>query len=189
MTTLSSSPAQPTLRCPLSKLHRAGRAYADVRSIMLLLVANFQANPTTCTYDANLTEAAFYALWDVAYKTMKAVLPHSRLIGPSIADGGPGNFGFQKTVFPFLQRFLKHAHVAGTLPDVLTWHVTMIRSNGTLLVDHHAALAAWAANTSIPLPPIGHNEILGPPETLDPVSDDRMCTLLQNAPEMCSRGH
>ena len=48
------------------------------------------------------------------------------------------------------------------MPDVLTWHVSNIGANASLLAQHHAQLAAWAESNNIPLPPIGHNEIVGP---------------------------
>lgn len=69
-----------------------------------------------------------------------------------------------------LQGFLRHAHGAGTLPDVLTWHVSepAIDANATKLEDDHATLRQWAAAEGIPLPPIGHNEIIGPAATLSP---------------------
>ena len=47
------------------------------------------------------------------------------------------------SVFPWLQdRFLLllHTHAAGTPPDVLTWHVTMVAANATLLIEHPAEL-------------------------------------------------
>jgi hypothetical protein len=120
-----------------------------------------------CPFDANMTVIRFFALWDVAYKTVKSILPDARLIGPSLADGGPGIFGWTTSVFPWVQEFLQHTHAAGTMPDVLSWHVTMVAANATLLIDHHTELAEWCTAHSIPLPKIGHNEVMGPTETLD----------------------
>lgn len=54
---------------------------------------------------------------------------------------------------------------------MLTWHVSMVAANGTLLLDHHATLTRWAVEQNIALPPIGHNEMLGPGETLDPAAN------------------
>tara|TARA_B110000208_G_scaffold191207_1_gene257342 strand:- start:192 stop:3446 length:3255 start_codon:yes stop_codon:yes gene_type:complete len=124
-----------------------------------------------CVYDANLTAAAFYALYDRAHAAIRSALPSARILAPSIADGGPGIHGWS-SVFPWLRAFLLHARAADTLPDVLTWHVSMIGANGSLLVDHHAELHAWAASLTPPLvvPPIGHNEVLGPAESLAPAA-------------------
>jgi hypothetical protein len=77
-----------------------------------------------CTYDANLTQNAFFAIYDRAQQTVKKISTDAMVVAPSIADGGPGNFGFTKTIFPWLQAFLKHAHAHNTLPDVLSWHVS-----------------------------------------------------------------
>ena len=143
----------------------------------------------SCPYDANLTQATFFALYDRAQQTVKkgnyceldkkwplfqlenhhfqvqfsiisafliehsaekwpsivqgsiqalhcltsreiyerllvaTVAPQALVVAPSIADGGPGNYGFTRTIFPWLQRFLKHTHAQNTLPDVLSWHV------------------------------------------------------------------
>ena len=131
-----------------------------------------------CVFDANLTQPAFFALWDVAHRTTKAILPGARLIGPSIADGGPGLFGWP-SVFPWLQRFLLHTHAAGTAPDVLSWHVTMVAANATILIEHHAELTAWCLGQGIPTPAIGHNEVMGPAETLDAAANVAYLTALE----------
>ena len=81
-----------------------------------------------------------------------------KVVAPSIADGGPGIDGWS-SVFPWLQRFLIHCRAAGTMPDVLTWHVSKVGHNATELLDQHAALAAWAVEAGVNLPPIGHNEV------------------------------
>eukprot|EP00054_Salpingoeca_dolichothecata_P020891 m.132999 g.132999 ORF g.132999 m.132999 type:complete len:363 (-) comp23793_c0_seq1:37-1125(-) len=123
-----------------------------------------------CTFDANLTQDAFFKLYDVAFKTAKSILPNSRIIAPSIADGGPEIFGFVDSVFPWLQQFLLHTFNANTLPDVLTWHVSGIH-NASLLAEHHQMLREWATAQGIPLPKIGHNEFMGPPQTLEPAAN------------------
>jgi hypothetical protein len=56
-----------------------------------------------CVYDANLTQTRFFALWDTAHAAVRQVLPTARMVGPSLADGGPGQFGFTRTVLPWLQ--------------------------------------------------------------------------------------
>ena len=43
------------------------------------------------------------------------------IIGPSIADGGPGLNGWVDQ-FPWLQAFVEHAKDVNTLPDILTWY-------------------------------------------------------------------
>ena len=123
---------------------------------------------TKCPYDANLTQHAFFSLYDRAHAVLRRAAPSAKVVAPSIADGGPGVFGFEGSVFPWLQQFLLHTHAAGTLPDVLTWHVSMVGSNASMLEGQHAQLKAWAAEQAIPLPPIGHNEIIDPEHTLDP---------------------
>jgi hypothetical protein len=77
-----------------------------------------------CTYDANLTQDAFFAIYDRAQRTVKNVSKDALVVAPSLSDGGPGNFGFTRTIFPWLQAFLKHAYAQNTLPDVLSWHVS-----------------------------------------------------------------
>lgn len=116
-----------------------------------------------CVYDGNLTQQASHALYDVAHRTLRDTLPEGRIVAPSLAGGGPGIAGWS-SVFLWLRRFLAHAHGAGTLPDVLTWHT----GNWSGLEAQHGELAAWAAGAGIPLPPIGHNEIIGPRDTLEP---------------------
>ena len=125
----------------------------------------------TCSYDANLTQAAFFRIYDRAVHTLRQAAPRAKVVAPSIADGGPGLFGFERSVFPWLQAFLLHAHAHGTLPDVLSWHVSTVGANASELEGHHAALKAWAQAQGIPLPPIGHNEVIGPPESLDPAAN------------------
>lgn len=53
---------------------------------------------------------------------------------------------------------------------MLSWHVSMIGANASALEGHHAALKAWAKGRGIPLPPIAHNEIIGPSESLSPAA-------------------
>jgi len=130
-----------------------------------------EQNLHTCTYDANLTQQAFFRLYDRAHMTLRKVAPQAKVVAPSIADGGPGNFGFARTIFPWLKTFLTHAHAQSTLPDVLSWHVSMVGANASELEGHHAALKAWAAAQGIPLPPIGHNEVIGPSQSLSPAAN------------------
>ena len=118
-----------------------------------------------------VNQLAFFRLYDVAYRAIKAVLPRARVMAPSLADGGPGLYGFQESVFPYLQAFLKHAATAGTLPDVVTWHVSMLGANASLLAEDHATLHDWASTQGITLPPLGHNEIMGPSEELAPAAN------------------
>jgi hypothetical protein len=40
----------------------------------------------------------------------RKVAPSALVVAPSIADGGPGLFGFEKSVLPWLQAFLLHTH-------------------------------------------------------------------------------
>ena len=104
-------------------------------------------NSTTgppCVFDANLTQSAFFKIWDVAHRTLREAFPGARLVGPSLADGGPGLYGFERSVFPWLQAFLQHTHAAGTSPDVLTWHVSTLHQNASALVEHHQMLKVWA---------------------------------------------
>ena len=76
-----------------------------------------------------------------------------------------------QTIFPWLKAFLAHANAHGTLPDVLSWHVTMVGANASELEGQHAALKAWAKSEGIPLPPMAHNEIVGPSESLSPAAN------------------
>jgi hypothetical protein len=96
--------------------------------------------------------------------------PTAKIVAPSIADGGPGINGWSD-VLPWLQAFLLHGHASNTLPDVLSWHVTDVGANTSLLAEQHRTLKAWAATQNIPLPPIGHNEMVGPSETLLPAAN------------------
>lgn len=48
---------------------------------------------------------------------------------------------------------------------------TVVGSNASELEEHHATLKAWAISEGIPLPPIGHNEIVGPSESLSPAAN------------------
>ena len=104
---------------------------------------------TACPYDANLTFSRFVDMYDRAFHVLRARTPSGRVLAPSLADGGPGNHGFYPSVLPWLQAFLTHAHSAGTLPDVLTWHVSAVGANASELAEHHAALKAWAAKVGI----------------------------------------
>eukprot|EP00040_Diaphanoeca_grandis_P013218 m.66885 g.66885 ORF g.66885 m.66885 type:complete len:534 (+) comp23740_c0_seq2:83-1684(+) len=122
-----------------------------------------------CTFDANLTQQAFFEIYDTAYHVVKLQLPTARVVAPSLADGGPGINGFQDVLL-YLQAFLRHTHQQGTLPDVLTWHVSDVGANASMLEDNHNQLKAWALSEGIPLPPIGHNEIIGPSEAFHPAS-------------------
>ena len=119
-----------------------------------------QQNDRTLAYGC--TQGTFFSIWDQAHRTLRAILPSARVVGPSLADGGPGLFGFEASVFPWLQAFLRHTAAQGTLPDVLTWHVSTLKQNASLLIRHHQLLKGWAEGAQIKLPPIGHNEIVGP---------------------------
>jgi hypothetical protein len=122
---------------------------------------------STCPFDSNLTQSSFFNIYDKAHQVLRLVAPNAKIVAPSLADGGPGQNGFA-TVFPWLQSFLLHAHHSNTLPDVLSWHVSMIESNTSLLETQHILLKEWAKEHGITLPPIAHNEILSPRTTLSP---------------------
>ena len=47
----------------------------------------------------------------------------------------------------------------------------MVGSNASELEGQHATLKAWCKSEGIPLPPIGHNEIIGPSQTLSPAAN------------------
>lgn len=47
----------------------------------------------------------------------------------------------------------------------------MVGANASELEGHHATLKAWAKSEGIPLPPIGHNEVIGPSESLSPAAN------------------
>eukprot|EP01047_Picozoa_sp_COSAG01_P027624 COSAG01_NODE_1829_length_9125_cov_11.706182_3_plen_554_part_00 len=132
-----------------------------------------------CVFDANLTQMAFFAIWDEAHRTLRATMPSAKVVGPSLADGGPGIFGFERSVFPWLQAFLRHTAAAGTLPDVLTWHVSTLHQNSSLLYRHHALLRQWGAGAGIKLPAIGHNEIVGPAGAVSPASNFGVLSVLE----------
>ncbi|WP_236088652.1 LamG-like jellyroll fold domain-containing protein [Antribacter soli] len=55
--------------------------------------------------------ADYFAAWDEAYRRIKAADPGLRV-------GGPGT----SVLFGQVKGFLEHAVVAGTVPDVITWH-------------------------------------------------------------------
>eukprot|EP00039_Didymoeca_costata_P011955 m.170605 g.170605 ORF g.170605 m.170605 type:complete len:528 (+) comp15340_c0_seq13:316-1899(+) len=128
-------------------------------------------NEHICYFDANLTMDRFLALYDKAYSTIKGILPDARVIAPSIADGGPGLNGFNTSVFPWLQQFLRHTTAQNNTPDVLTWHVSVIGNNASLLEDNHRQLRAWASLEGVKLNAIGHNEVIGPQSTLSPAGN------------------
>ena len=139
-------------------------------------------NSTTgppCVFDANLTQSAFFKIWDVAHRTLREAFPGARLVGPSLADGGPGLYGFERSVFPWLQAFLQHTHAAGTSPDVLTWHVSTLHQNASALVEHHRMLNVWATAAGITLPAIGHNEIVGPAGAVSPAANFGFLSVLE----------
>jgi hypothetical protein len=112
-----------------------------------------------CPYDANLTQDAFFTIYDRAQETVKKVSKDALVVAPSLSDGGPGNFGFTKTILPWLQAFLRHTHAQNTLPDVLSWHVSsklhiqsafLFRVPPTLrLVLTGAAVQQWSAPTPL----------------------------------------
>ncbi|MFD5403594.1 LamG-like jellyroll fold domain-containing protein [Streptomyces griseorubiginosus] len=53
----------------------------------------------------------YFAAWDSAYKLIKARMPAARIAGPNTS-----------VLYDQVKGFLTHALVAGTLPDVITWH-------------------------------------------------------------------
>ncbi len=48
---------------------------------------------------------------------------------------------------------------------------TVVGSNASELEGHHATLKAWAKSEGIQLPPIGHNEVIGPSYSLSPAAN------------------
>ena len=55
-----------------------------------------EKNEHICPYDANLTQGAFFKLYDRAHQTLRKVAPQAKVVAPSLSDGGPGNFGFAR---------------------------------------------------------------------------------------------
>ena len=65
------------------------------------------------------------------------------------------------------------------MPDVLTWHVSTLKQNSSLLFHHHALLREWAVSVGIKLPAIGHNEIVGPAGAVSPASNFGVLSVLE----------
>jgi hypothetical protein len=55
----------------------------------------------------------------------------------------------------------------------------VVGSNASELEDHHATLKMWAKSEGIPLPPIGHNEVIGPSQSLSPAANIAFLSTLE----------
>ncbi len=111
-----------------------------------------------------LSYTDFWAVWNVAVRTIRQKRPSATIVGPSSAPG-PGApegsvVGWQPQQ-QWLQQFLLQAHANNTMPDILSWHdytgqpsmVGSMQQQLRAFMSSHGILNAQTI-------PMGYNEII-----------------------------
>ena len=106
----------------------------------------------------------FWAVWNVAVRTIRAKQPQATIVGPSSAPG-PGTpegsvVGWQPQQ-QWLEQFVLQAHANNTMPDILSWHDYTGRP--AMVGSMQEQMRGFMSSHGIPNAqtiPIGYNEIV-----------------------------
>ncbi|MFE9425808.1 hypothetical protein ACFYNO_22895 [Kitasatospora sp. NPDC006697] len=93
----------------------------------------------------------YWQMWNSAVKEIRRVAPGANIDGPAYA-GAPG---------PDFQTWIKTAQVAGTLPNVLSYHIGNASQDPVAIVSE---VNGWLAADGISAIPQSTNEFIGYPE-------------------------